>query len=285
MKNGIKVIDGHVHTFSSEDVSAKIIGSFNKIYSIEFENPGTGTITDVLANMKETGIDYTVMANFAPPKILDMNNQWTIQMSHKYRELVPLVSFHPEMDGNLRAHLEGYIRSGAKGIKIHPMAQAFEPGHSRLDEVYSCCGEIAFPVVFHVGRVANARLNGYADISMIRPVVEKYPDVPFVLTHMADGSVNDVLEISQAYGNVFFDTSIVITGFPPIMGTNEPSWLDDGTVLDVVNSVGAKRLVFGSDYPWGSPKHDMDRFFNMNLSDEQRKLIMGENAAKLFKID
>ena len=40
MRDGYIIIDGHVHTFSSETVSGKIRESFNRLYSIEFENPG-----------------------------------------------------------------------------------------------------------------------------------------------------------------------------------------------------------------------------------------------------
>lgn len=95
-------------------------------------------------------------------------------------------------------------------------------------------------------------------------------------------NVKDVLRLSQQYENVFFDTSIVITGYPPILETNEPSWVEDDIVEDVVNKVGAQRLIFGSDYPWGSPGHDLNRFLNMHITDEQKRLILGQNATRLF---
>ena len=48
---------------------------------------------------------------------------------------------------------------------------------------------------------------------------------------------------------MYFDTSIVISGYPGILDTNEPSWLDDGMVVDIIRTIGAKGS-FGSDYPW-----------------------------------
>jgi uncharacterized protein len=228
MKSGFKIIDGHVHTFSTEIAAKKIIETFNVMYSIAFENTGNGTINNLLENMKESGVDYTVLANFAPPKIIHSNNTWTINMSKQHKELIALVSFHPDMKGSLRTHLEAYIIDGAKGIKLHPMAQGFVPFNKRFEELYDICNEIIFPIVFHCGRVSNARLNEYSDIEMIIPIIEKYPNIPVVLTHMADGNVEDVLRISKDYNNVFFDTSIVITGYPQIKTHNVPSWLDDG---------------------------------------------------------
>jgi len=99
---------------------------------------------------------------------------------------------------------------------------------------------------------------------------------------MADGNVKDVLRLSRTYKNVYFDTSIVISGYPPIRETNKPSWLDDSIPEGVINEIGAHRVVFGSDYPWGSPAWDLKRFMSMKLDDEEKKNILGENAMKLF---
>jgi predicted TIM-barrel fold metal-dependent hydrolase len=278
------IVDGHVHTFPSDDVSKKVLQSFNKVYNIEFNNPGTGSIDDVLKNMEKHHIDYTVMANFTPPKVLDENNRWTISISKRYKNLVPLISFHPDMAGCLGSLLESYINNGARGIKIHPMAQGFPPDHKRLEDVYKYCNDIKFPIIFHCGRVSNARINKFSDLDMIMPVIEKYSDIPFVLTHMADGDVDAVINISKNFENVYFDTSIVITGYPPILEANEPSWTSDSEVEDVINTIGANRVIFGSDYPWGSPGHDLERILKMNLNEEQTKLIIGWNALNLFKI-
>lgn len=285
MIDGFKVIDGHAHTFSSDEVSQKIIQSFNKVYDIVFENPGTGTIPDVLSNMQQNCIDYTIMANFAPPGILHTNNLWTIDVSRKFSSLVPLVSFHPGMQGRLGSFLEGYMNEGAKGVKLHPMAQGFDPTNRKLDEIYRYCGETGFPVVFHCGRVSNTRLNEYSDLVILERIIDKYPDTPFILTHMADGNVDDVLRTARIYPNVYFDTSIVISGYGPIIENNGPSWPDDDMVVWVVNAVGAGRVIFGSDYPWGSPKDDAGRILGMKLTDEQKRLIMSENAIRIFRLE
>jgi len=278
------VVDGHIHTFSSDEVSKKIITSFNLMYDIRFDNPGNGTIDDVIMNMSLEGIDYSVMANFAPAKIIHSNNKWALGVTREHDKLITLVSFHPEMEGCMVSLLEEYIREGARGIKFHPMAQGFYPNDKKLANLYEFCNDISFPIVFHCGRVSNARLNEFSDLDMIIPVIEKYGNIPFVLTHMADGNVEDVFKVSQYYGNVFFDTSIVITGYDPIRKFNEPSWPDDDIVVQVVNRIGADRVVFGSDYPWGSPGPDLRRIIGLNLSEKQKKHILGENALKMFKI-
>ena len=101
---------------------------------------------------------------------------------------------------------------------------------------------------------------------------------------MADGNIGDVLKIADMYENVYFDTSIVITGYPPLLEVNEPSWPDNEVVEYVIKKVGADRVVFGSDYPWGSPEHDLARFMEIKLSDSEKSKVLGENAVKIFKI-
>ncbi|HPU41745.1 MAG TPA: amidohydrolase family protein [Acetivibrio clariflavus] len=278
------VVDGHVHTFSSYEVAHKIMTAFNKVYNIEFTNPGTGAIDEVLQNMQDIGIDFTVTANFAPAKIIHKNNTWSIEMARQYKKIVPLVSFHPDMEEPMDKLMEEYVSGGAKGIKFHPMAQGFLPYDERLEIIYRMCEEVSFPVVFHCGRVSNARINNYADIENIVPVIKKYRKIPFILTHMADGNIGDVFKIADMYENVYFDTSIIITGYPPLLEVNEPSWPDNEVVEYVIKKIGADRVVFGSDFPWGSPKHDLARFMEMKLSDTEKSMILGENAIKIFKI-
>lgn len=281
----IKIVDGHVHTFSSDEVAKKIIESFNNVYSIDFNVPGEGIIDDLIQGMNLAGIDYSIMANFAPPRILDANNMWTLEMAKANKHLIPLVSFHPNMGKNILLLLEKYIKLGAKGVKFHNMAQGFSPTHVVLESLYTYCNQLSFPIEFHCGRVSNARLNDYSDVECIIPVLDKYPNIPIILTHMADGNINDVIKLSKEYENIYFDTSIVISGYPSILEANEPSWLDDTVVVDIINTIGAARTLFGSDYPWGSPKHDLHRIINLDLSCEKRNLILGENAMKIFNID
>jgi predicted TIM-barrel fold metal-dependent hydrolase len=284
MIDGIKIIDSHAHTFSTDDIAGKVINAFNKLYEIDFETMYKGTNDDVIYTMEQNGTDISILANFAPAEILHKNNIWNLNSSHKNKCLKALVSFHPDMEGDLNEYLEQYYELDAVGLKIHPMAQGFDVGDGRLDEVFLKCSQFRLPVVLHCGRVSNKRLNDFSDLPNLLPTIEKYGDTNFVLTHMADGNVDDVIWLSENFENVYFDTSIIISGFKDLLDVNIPSWKDDKIVLDVINKVGEKKIIFGSDYPWGSPTHDIERFLNMGLEDDQLSNILGKNAEELFRL-
>jgi predicted TIM-barrel fold metal-dependent hydrolase len=52
----------------------------------------------------------------------------------------------------------------------------------------------------------------------------------------------------------------------------------------MIRTIGADRILFGSDYPWIDPKGDIERINRLNISDDDKKLILGQNAARLFDL-
>jgi len=101
---------------------------------------------------------------------------------------------------------------------------------------------------------------------------------------MAEGNATDVFRRATQYPQVLFDTSITISGKLCFKRLHDPCWQDNAFVVDVIRRIGAERMLFGSDYPFGSPIHDVTRFLWMPLTDDEKGLIVGGNASKLFGI-
>jgi hypothetical protein len=277
------IVDEHTHTYPTE-IAGKILEPFAAFHQLAPTQLGSGTVEEVLASMHRDGVDFTILANFAPAHLLPRNNLWTLETAQQHPQLVPLVSLHPNMDGDLLMQLQRYIALGAKGLKIHPSIQEFVPNHPAMQEVYAYCDAHAFPVVFHCGFVSHVYLNDYADLDMLLPVIDAYRHIPIVLTHMAEGNAADVVKVAQQYPHVSFDTSIAISGKLCFKRLHDLRWQDDAFVVDVVRRVGAERIVFGSDYPFGSPFHDVVRFLQMSLTDDEKRMIVGGNALRIFSI-
>jgi predicted TIM-barrel fold metal-dependent hydrolase len=62
--------------------------------------------------------------------------------------------------------------------------------------------------------------------------------------------------------------------------------VDEEPAVDVVNKMGADYFVVSSDYPHsdGAFPEAMQQFFGLPLNDEQRRKILWDNCARLYRI-
>ena len=52
----------------------------------------------------------------------------------------------------------------------------------------------------------------------------------------------------------------------------------------LIRKWGAEKVLFGSDYPMWSQADDLAVFFEMGLTDAENRLILSENAKRVFSI-
>jgi hypothetical protein len=96
--------------------------------------------------------------------------------------------------------------------------------------------------------------------------VDRYPDIKLIIPHM--GMLNGGQERVQAqfrdYPNVHFDTSL-------------------GQINEtIVQTLGASRLLYGCDYPYGMPRPNLRQVQRLNISAEEKDLILGGNVRRLL---
>ena len=60
-------------------------------------------------------------------------------------------------------------------------------------------------------------------------------------------------------------------------------WNADAAVK-MIRSLGAKNVFFGTDYPMWDPKEEVERFMNLDLTDEEKEDILWNNAARFLKL-
>ena len=47
---------------------------------------------------------------------------------------------------------------------------------------------------------------------------------------------------------------------------------------------GTYRVLFGTDYPMWTPEGELERFYKLKLTEEERERILFKNAEELLKI-
>ncbi len=74
-----------------------------------------------------------------------------------------------------------------------------------------------------------------------------------------------------AGGNVYFDTAYV------------SFYLDEMNMADLIQDIGADRVIFGSDYPWEIPGRAVEIIQRLDLSEGEKEAILWKNASILLE--
>lgn len=123
------------------------------------------------------------------------------------------------------------LDAGARGIKLHPRAQAFDFGEAALNPVFELAAERHVPILIHAGR----GLPAIADD--LRNLVEHHAGAQLILAHAAIADLEHIARTLNDHPNVLYDTSV---------------W--SGTDLrTLLASASPEQVVFASDLPYGMP--------------------------------
>ena len=277
--NDLLIIDGHAHTYD-DTIASRVLASFTEYHRMEPTGSiGTGTVQDLLSRMSKNGIAWTVTANFAPRKSVERINAWSLKTAEEHKCFIPLVCVYPDMTSD---DIRRYMAEGAKGIKMHTGIQGFEPDDPGLKDIYEYCERNRIPVTFHCGETSRVHMNEFSEMSHILPVLEKYPELPAVLTHLAAGEPDVVFQIAEKYPNALFDTSITFSGEHCILRMHNNFWEDDANAVRAFREIGCDRVTFGSDYPLANQESDIRRILRLSLTDEEKRMILGLNSRRLY---
>ena len=134
------------------------------------------------------------------------------------------------------------------------------------------CEEHGLPILMHTG---DYRYQ-FSNPDRLIPVLKAFPRLNVIGAHFGGWSVwDDASRLLADFPNLFVDCS---STFP--FANND---LALGERL--IARYGAERVMFGSDFPMWSPEVELNTFMQLRLTDEERRLILSENAKKIYHID
>jgi hypothetical protein len=296
MADPIKV-DSHVHLYPTAaaglaDKDGYEIIEYGERDEIAFSD-FSGTLEDAKQAMEESGISKAVIVNLfiselhggatgaSPAKIADAMktfNRWCCLVARDHPEFAAFVAADaivlPGEAGaiHFRDMAENY---GARGVKLHGIAQDFNMSDERLWPIYKVCQELDRPIIGHSGPDKNG--TGFAEPKAFGRLLKDFPDLNVVLAHMGGASWDQALEIAETYPNAYFDCCEIIewTG-----GSNAPTAEQLG---QLIHDIGAHRVMMGSDFPWYDLDNTVDRIMDMPvLSNEEKEGILGANAVTIL---
>ena len=256
------IIDFHAHAFP-EAIAEKAVENLEEHYRIKIENQGC--LANLVNNLKEAQVDKAVLLSAATNELqVRKTNDWLVQS--KSDQIIPFGTLHPRY-ANFLQELSFLKSEGIKGIKFHSDFQRFNIDDKRMWPIYEAIAE-DFIVLFHVG---DERLN-YSSPRKLAKILDAFPKMKVVAAHLGGYMRWDEVETCLLGRELYFDTS-------------SSFWrLSQNRILELIVAHGIDKVLFGTDYPIKTCREEIDNVLNLPLSLEEKKKILGLNAAKLLEI-
>ena len=267
MRNGFTVIDSHCHIYP-EKIAAKAVAGTDRFY--DTVAACLGTPADLLEVNRQAGIDHSVVQSVAttPKQVRSINDFIAETVASAPDRLTGLGTLHPNSD-DLRGDVEHLIGLGLKGVKLHPDIQNFKVDDYRCLKIYELCEEFGLPILMHTGdkRYDNSNPN------RLIPILTIYDRLLIIGAHFGGWSIwEEASHVLCNMPNLIVDCSSAMP------------WISDELTVEIIRRYGADRVLFGTDYPMWSPIKELDRFMNLPLTDEERRMILSENVRKVYNI-
>ena len=261
-----KIIDAHCHIYPDK-IAQKAADSTGAFYDIPMCLDGkTSTL---LEHGSKAGIDHFIVQSVAttPKQVSSINRFIASSVAESNGKFTGLGTLHPDSE-NIEADVNEIIDLGLKGVKLHPDIQRFKIDDYRMLRIYELC-EGRLPLLVHTG---DNRYD-YSNPNRIKPILDIYKNLTFIGAHFGGWSIwEEATEKLKGYNNFYVDCSSSLYAISP------------ETAKELITAYGSDRVLFGTDYPMWMPEEEIERFLNIDLTEEERQDILYNNAARLFNI-
>jgi predicted TIM-barrel fold metal-dependent hydrolase len=188
-------------------------------------------------------------------------------------EILRAVSAHPDRLTGLAAvnpwfrekgvaELSRCLEAGLSGLKLNSHLQGFVLSDPLVHPLVETCRRFAVPLYAHTGTPVVAEPFQLAELA------RTFPDVPMVLGHMGYTDFwYDAVPAALQAENIYLETSLI----------------DIMNIRTAIEKVGAERILFGSDFPESDLSLELEKMSLVEMNDDDRRRILGENAAKLWR--
>lgn len=260
MKDGMFVFDAHAHVYGPMETIWGYIGQSADTW---------------IERMERNGIDMSqIMSDISLiPEEQKEFNDTIIEAVKKYPDRFIGFSWVSPMLGKRALYEMTRCRdAGLRGVKLYPNGHGYTIDSSIVDPVIHLAEEFNWVVMIHTdfdSKFCNPHL-------CIR-LAKRHTNMNFIFAHM--GMNSDLTPFIADYvmdtPNIYLDTSDT-PGLPEFVYKAPMQKMPD-------------RILFGSDAPTLSPEVELTKVEvaeeYYGLTKEEKRKILGENAARLFNLD
>ena len=261
------IIDFHTHVFPDE-LAGYAMEKLSRNCGVKYS--GTATPEGLMDTMKKCGVDKSVVLHIATKE----SQHEDILRFAKEIDSDSLISFgsvKPDSQSALE-YIWKISDEGLKGIKFHPHLQRMYPDEKKYFPLYDLARALNLVVTFHTGWDPSYPHELQAPPSAIARIAKNFPGLRIVAAHLGGLKLaHDVFMNVAGAANIYMDTAYCAD-----------KWLDKRMFEDIIRKHGADKILFGSDYPWHLPSQELGLIRSLDISDEERDMILGGNAVRLL---
>lgn len=271
------IIDGHAHTFGEFSKTETLIPLMDKLGVDKVVLCPGGSEPDAefkIPKVKESRIikiPYLfVLGNifylrlkgkkFPPP-----NNDYVFSLIQECPDRLIQFFWIDPHDPNLEENLKiNYDKMSFSGIKLHQCLNKFSISDEGMEMISKFANDKKLPIFIHLYTFREAR-------KLVR-LARKYPQVNYIIAHMM--GFETVARRGRDLKNIYFDIS--------------PYYIiSEKRIHLALEKFGDSNVLLGTDSPLGDRNLELniEKIKKMDLSESQKKKILGENIAKLLDIN
>lgn len=258
--------------FITEDTDEAL----REFIDVNHERCRTNTLENMQREMDECGIDYICVLPIMPALSFE-----DYEVAHMVEpRCIPFTCIDYRLGKDAGKKLLEDSEKGAYALKLHPILSKRALDDPLTEEALRYWAETGKPVTSHcgAGMYYYPEINDqyatpeFGDLAHLVECARRHPEINFVAAHCggtAAGNIERLAKLSQGLDNVYADTSF---------RSHEDIEL-------MIELLGRERIMFGTDYPFGSYKRQVEQVMIATEGDpELRNLVFFENANRLLHI-
>lgn len=259
MYRGYVVVDSHAHIFPDK-IAEKATEGISNFYDLPMKYHGK--VSEMLENGMKAGIDgFLTCSPATTVSQVQSINTFQASCAAAYPMCTAFGTLHPKST-TMEEDFQQLQKLHLKGIKLHPDFQNFPIDDPEAYPMYDMIQESGLPILMHMGD-SRTDLSHPARLAVI---LRQFPRLRVIAAHLGGWDRwQDASEILKADDRLRFDTSSSLPFLP----------VDKSRTF--IRHLGAENCFFGVDYPMWDYDEELQRFFALELSDTENRLILSEN--------
>lgn len=249
-------------------MKTQFVADFEAYMPAEFNDQSYGK-SELLSLADEVGIDVCVVFPAGVPPDPRPLNADLLQKAVGEPRILPGCLINPTMGVDASDDLKRCVDQGARTVKLMAALHGYRVDSTCADPIMEQAASLGIPVTIHSGSPMSGCSPQY-----IGNLARRHPDVTIIMDHMGYREwVGLAVDAAAENANVYLGTTLIAAAEPI-------------SIKNIVrgSSVGADRIVFGSNSPSGVASHGVNGIRNVGFTAQEESLILGQNLKQIYQL-